>query len=646
MKTRHLVAALLISTLLAPTTAPAQNQAIVRKVFTSDSLAVSHAQTSPDGKWLVMAISRGASSSLWITRTDGGPLLRLTSDGHNDQRPLWFARGDRLVFESNRPNRNGGQQKYLMTLQIDPSTGQPAGTPRQVSSEPVRLSGLPSPDGRWLSYVSAGSRLEVKVVPSTGGSARSLGEAGPYPPSFSPDSRHVYFQADCPVDACNIEGKKAPVAGGPAEVLSRSAGFPIGVITGDPRFTIQNAQSLGLGMGRVDREIIRTIDGRDIGVVDLPPGTVVSGPAGDGLGIMVRTNEFESPIRIVSAGGGPIRTLTTGGKNWPEAWMPGGDVLITDRPARNVADAWDPANNGMAVELVRLAGGSEKVIPLPAGAGGSGWNSSLGPWFSYRTGNPSALHAINVTTGQTRTITERLGRIGVSGRGGMEQDGGSMVYTEDLRDGVTIKSTDPGTGDTKVVRTIPRQADAPRRWGYAVHGSRLLYFEARRDSVDLVLTTSPEATPRRLGTWPRGEVPPDQGAAWSWKGDRVAICGRGGPGNRPILMILTLTTGSSGSVGRQDFDLGTGDVCWWENWQPDDSGIFMVAFAQAGTSRADVLHLTLTPGSRPIVLTKDEPYQPSEYLPSPDGKQVAYPVYVGKGSSIYVVDLKPMLKLP
>ena len=72
------------------------------------------------------------------------------------------------------------------------------------------------------------------------------------------------------------------------------------------------------------------------------------------------------------------------------------------------------------------------------------------------------------------------------------------------------------------------------------------------------------------------------------------------------------------------------------------------SFPVAGSrvSSTDPLHLTLTPGSRPTALTRDEPYQPSEYLPSPDGKLVAYPVYVGKGSSIYVVDLKPLLKLP
>ena len=645
MGARHLIVTILFLPTL-PLAVPAQAGPTVRRVFTSDSLAVSFAQTSPDGNWLVMAVSRGTTSSLWMTPTVGGPLLRLTSEGHGDERPRWFASGDRIVFESNRPSRDGNQQRFLMTLGIDPATGNAIGAPRQVSSEPIRLSGLPSPDGQWMSYVSTGNPAEVKVVPSTGGSARSLGEAGPYPPSFSPDSRHVYFQANCPDEGCNVVAKRAPVAGGPAEVLAKSTGFPIGVITGDPRFTIQGVQSLGPGLGRVDREIIRTIDGREVGVVDLPRGTGASGPTGDGLGIMVRANEFETPIRIVAANGGPIRTLTPGGRNWPEAWMPSGEALITDRPARQVADAWSPANNGIAVELLRLAGGSEKVIPLPAGVGGSGWSSSVGPWFSYMTGNPSALHAINVTTGQTRTITERLVAAGGgTGRGGMEQDGASMVYAENSPDGVAIKSSDPGTGEVRLVRAFPKRLDARARWGYAVHGSRLLYFEARGDSVDLVLTSGPEAAPRRLGTWPRGEVPPDEGAAWSWKGDRLAICGRAGPDHHPILMVLTLP-GGSGSIDRQDFDLGTGDVCWAVKWQPDDSGVFLVARSQGSASRADVFHLTLTPGSRPTALTRDEPYQPSEYLPSPDGKLVAYPVYVGKGSSIYVVDLKPLLKLP
>jgi hypothetical protein len=54
----------------------------------------------------------------------------------------------------------------------------------------------------------------------------------------------------------------------------------------------------------------------------------------------------------------------------------------------------------------------------------------------------------------------------------------------------------------------------------------------------------------------------------------------------------------------------------------------------------------LDAGSHPTILTSDDPYSPADCLPSPEGKRVAYPAYVNKGTSIYTIDLKPLLKLP
>lgn len=165
-------------------------------------------------------------------------------------------------------------------------------------------------------------------------------------------------------------------------------------------------------------------------------------------------------------------------------------------------------------------------------------------------------------------------------------------------------------------------------------------------SVDLVYTSGPSGSPERLASFRKGEVPSDEGPVWSWKGDRAAICGRGGADRHPILMILTIPATTGGTMTRQDFDLGTGDVCWDLTWQPDDRGLFMVGVLRKG-GRQDILQFSLTPGSRPVALTGNDPDAVvGEYLPSPDGKHVAYPVETPRGSSIYVVDLKPMLKLP
>jgi len=308
MNTRHLAAVLLASTALFPAKAPAQSAAVIKKIFTSDSLAAIDAQTSPDGRWLALTVMRGPGlSSIYLTRTSGGPLIQLTSDGHGDARARWFASGDRIVFLSDRPNRDGARQRYLMTLGIDQATGKAVGAPRQVSSEPVGMQGPPSPDGRWLSYVAgtggAGDPAQIKVIPSSGGTPRVLAEYGAGTPIFSRDSRYLYFTArerirgePCPVQECQFVLKKVPVEGGQAQVLAASAEFPLMVLAGDERFTIQGA--LRTGLGPVDRVIVRTVDGKDVGAVDLPDGTVPEGPfgdaTGDGTGILLRENGWTS----------------------------------------------------------------------------------------------------------------------------------------------------------------------------------------------------------------------------------------------------------------------------------------------------------------------------------------------------------------
>ena len=558
-----------------------------------------------------------------------------------------------------------------MTLGIDPATGKAVGAPRQVSSEPVVYQGPPSPDGRWLSYVtgsgSAEGKAELKVIPATGGTPRTLAEFGAGTPIFSRDSRFLYFTArerirgvPCSVQECQFVLKKVAVEGGQPQILAASAEFPLMVLAGDERFTIQGA--LRTGVGPVDRVVVRTLDGREVGAVDLPDRAVPVGPfgdeTGDGTGLLLRANGWTSSVRVASANGDPIKILTRTGQNWPEAWTPSGDAVITDRPATTAISWEEPA--GLAVELLPLDGSKGKVIPVPGAIRKQGgWRSSIGPWFSYLAGTPLAHHAINVTTGQTRRISQRPVRLGLGlqGRGGLEQDGASWVYAEAdaancgtwvcAASGFTIKRTDPATGETQVVRSFPQEPAPPRRYGFNVHGTRLLHFAERGDSVDLVFTSGPDGSTERLASFKKGEVPPDEGPVWSWKGDRAAICGRaGGDPQHPILMILTIPDRRDVKVERQDYELGTGDICWEQNWQPDDSGLFMVGVMQRG-GRQDILQFSLRPGSRPVALTKDDPDAVvGEYLPSPDGRQVAYPVQYFRGSSIYLVDLKPLLKLP
>jgi len=54
---------------------------------------------SPDGAWVVFVSDRAGSEDLWVARSDGTDLRRLTRDqGHEERQPWWSADGRSIVF--------------------------------------------------------------------------------------------------------------------------------------------------------------------------------------------------------------------------------------------------------------------------------------------------------------------------------------------------------------------------------------------------------------------------------------------------------------------------------------------------------------------------------------------------------------------
>jgi dipeptidyl aminopeptidase/acylaminoacyl peptidase len=551
-----------------------------RQVFSSDSIIPAFAQTSPDGKWIVIARSEGErAASLWLAPTAGGPPVRLTSSGYNDSEPCWFAGGDRIVFMSTRPNRNGGRQQYLMTLDIDPATGRARGAARQVTSEPVATRGRPTPDGRWMLYVTPGEPALVKIVPSNGGVARTITQ-GTHPVNaltISPDGRHVFYgqQAGVGGRRCRQDGygctsftiKRVAIEGGtPVDVATES--HRIRVLAADPRY-VQHQVSASSGMSNTGVWELRDPTGRALGRIEFPDGVAHLSFTGDGWGLVGINRVEERSIRVVSVPGGTMRTVTTTGRRWPEAWMPDGSAIITDR-----------AENGrIVVEVTSLDGKPLAQHTLPANVTNSGWSSSVGPWFSYQTG-PQGLSALNVLTGATKPISN-TGFCCAGGRGGMDQDGASWLYHETSGNQRMFKSTDPATGGTVTLRTFP----SPGARGQTIAaGSRLAWLEARGDSLDLMVSENTSGPARKVMSARSTLRDASETIAWSWKGDRIAVCG-GATGQHGTLTIVTVPTSPSTPVSQQNIPLGSATDCWGPQWQPDDSGLVLIVTLIARTIR-------------------------------------------------------------
>ncbi len=77
--------------------------------ITRGSQTVRSCDVSPDGKW----IAYFAEEDLFIIRSDGSGLRRLTKDRFKDRQPFWSPDGSKLLFYS---NRGGAYQGWIISL--------------------------------------------------------------------------------------------------------------------------------------------------------------------------------------------------------------------------------------------------------------------------------------------------------------------------------------------------------------------------------------------------------------------------------------------------------------------------------------------------------------------------------------------------
>jgi hypothetical protein len=406
---------------------------------------------------------------------------------------------------------------------------------------------------------------------------------------------------------------------------------PIGVLPADPRY-VGHRLTDPSGAGIMFE--LRDLSGRVVGRARLPRGMRQSVATGDGYGITGIRSDNGSSVRVATIAGGPVRILMANSGHWAEGWTADGAAVIADRQV----------GEGLVVDALPLSGGERRQATLPAGALGSGWQTSLGPWFSYQTRTPDALHAINLATGQTHPITRALeARIGVQGRGGQAQDGSRWVYPERTRAGIDFRSVDPATGASESIRAFPDGRG--QRNDFMIHGTRLAWFEVRGDSVDLLLSDGPSSPVRRLASFHTSEVGDEERDAWSWKGDRIAVCtSRSGPVRANLLSTFTIPAGNAMPM-RQDYEIGTASGCWAPQWLPDDSGVVFLAVMDRRDNVPDLMHFALREGTRPAVLTGDDPNEIWSFTLSPDGRFAAYTVSLpATNSSVHVASFKAAIE--
>ncbi len=127
--------------------------------------AISEAQLSPDGKYVVYGVARiepeqeKQLSSLWLYSLQTGKTRQLTSGPNGENGAAWSPDGKRIAFLSNR----GEGEHSLPQVYIIPVDG---GEARQIThmQQPIGGSPLWSPDGRWIAF-TAGPKMDTPPDP-------------------------------------------------------------------------------------------------------------------------------------------------------------------------------------------------------------------------------------------------------------------------------------------------------------------------------------------------------------------------------------------------------------------------------------------------------------------------------------------------
>lgn len=593
------------------------------RLFSDSATAVTGpAVLSPDGRWMVFPVMTSpAKANLVVVRVGGGEIQPLTSAGWWDLNPEWSPSGDRIYFLSNRAAAAGDQHYYGMEVGFDPATGRAVGEPWRISPDPVQAFVRVSPDGKTVAFVDAADRRLLKVVPASGGETRVVARmplrSGNI--AWSRDGQHLYFLTNVAVQSERVL-HRVPVAGG--EIVAVSNRLPAAgqLLVGPGAEIFVVAENADLPRNRLFKMYDQS--GTLVRTIPASRNMRATQVTRDGALVVVEA-DVVAPTRIMSIEGGSHRDVTAPvAYDWVMRWSDDGKTIYT----------WTEHDGDPVLAAVPVAGGEPRMFRETSEWGAQGANSRFVFQASRRDGNnPRSLVAIDLRDGTRHVITasapghNTLLPHGPGGAWGAHEE---LYFLERRGDWLDVKGW-RGPGAVRTLHSLP--AALLGRTNFAVHGNRVAWQQERGDSVDIMIADGENATHRRLLTI--HGMPGTNEISFSNDGKLLALHYSRGPGSPDLMAFVD----PSGAAAPRIIDTGL-SYWYWPRWLPDDSGVLVVG-GGAG-AEAHIVRIPLAEGAQPVNITQSDPASKWGFEVSPDGRFIAYPGEIWKGSSIWRMSVR------
>jgi len=533
-----------------------------------------------------------------------------------------------------------------MRVPISPENGLPTGPPRQVSLEKgIALS--VSPDDQWIAYVKLESwaspdrSSSLKVLPSTGGSARTvISVPGAITDiRWGAEGRFLYFLHWAGLEDEELMVMRVPVQGGAPERLS--AWSSVVRLSPHARFLFRLLPWEG-GEGKIYE--VSTVEGDRLARVHLPdPFDLMGFGNRPGRFLAVRV-DMTNPLRVLPVAGGPVERLNeAGGYDMPLGWSPDG------------AEVFFKTNlNGQPIYMLApLDGSPMRQVPLP-GTEVEGWPILSGDgehvlFFEHEQGvNPRSAWIYNIRQDSVRKLDEGTqppgysfwGRWGIRGSGGtFMRDGAVFLYGITRNGRHELLAAHP-EGTPRLLWSFPAEADPPQ---VAVHGNRVAFTRNVGQETSLFLAQPGEDRTRLLLSRP-GSVSARGGGSPMWSPDGRYLALPYSPPAPAKGGVLVVEVNDAGDVVGDPLMLEGGST---GQWMPD-SRHFLADGNWGGEDiwGAGVWLVSLDPDVPPVPVSADFQESIWYFKLSPDGRYIAIESETPGGSSIWRVDLGDVLGAP